>query len=268
MTTEAPYRDIYNEVPRPVVFLTTRYPPGHRIPLHRHHRAQLAYAAAGVMTMTTERGSWVVPPLRAVWVPAGSAHAVETRSGITMRSAYVDAARVADLPAAPCVIAVTPLLRELIIAATEMSPLYDENGPEGRIVAVLLDQIRTIEVEPLHLPEPADARLRRVTEGLRRDPGDRRTVDAWARDCGTSGRTLTRLFRQQTGMSFGAWRTQLRLHEALQLLAEGQSVTAIALDLGYESVSTFISTFRRALGVTPGGYFRKRGDRPVSTDRR
>jgi len=156
------------------------------------------------------------------------------------------------------VVTVPPLLRALILEAVEMPKLYDEAGADGRLMAVILDCLRKLKPTPLYLPIPADARLRRITDVVAADPADRTPLAAWAKRAGASARTLARLFVKETGLTFGAWRQQARLLKALEWLAEGRPVTAVALDLGYLSPSAFIAMFRRALRVSPGRYFKGR----------
>jgi AraC-like DNA-binding protein len=231
------------------------YPKGFDIALHRHAWGQLIYARSGVMTVTVagpaEGGSWVVPPQRALWVPAETDHWIRCGTQLSMRTLYVAPATRA-LPVRCCVVNVPPLLRELILAAVEAP------GPPRRrrlLTALILDEIRAATVAPLHLPEPTDPRLVRITGAIREQPGDARTLGAWAREAGASTRTLSRLFLAETGMTFRQWQRQARLLAALVRLAEGTSVTAVAFELGYESPSAFISAFRRALGRTPRRYF-------------
>jgi AraC-like DNA-binding protein len=244
-----------DEVSRRLASIAFDYPTGYRIPVHHHAKAQLVFASCGVMTVTTADGSWVVPPQRAVWVPGGTDHRIAMSGAVSMRTLYFSRDVSARLPARCCVMGVSPLLRELVLRAVDFEPLYDEAGREGRMVDVLLDELAAMQVAPLHLPLPADPRLRGVVDGLQADPADGRGLDAWARTVGASARTLARLFDRETGMSFGAWRQQLRLSKSLELLAQGHSVTNVALSLGYESPSAFISMFRRHLGATPGRYF-------------
>lgn len=257
-----PYTAPFPDVARPVVCLARDFPPGHVIPEARHRRAQLIYATHGVMTVNAPQGAWVLPPQRAVWVPAGTPHWTRTASPLSMRSLYLEPAAVPGLPAQCCVVTVSPLLRELIRAAAALPPDYAEDGPAGRLVAVLLDQIRTLPVAPLHLPLPTEPRLMRLTAALREHPGDTRPLAAWGRAVGASPRTLARLFQRETGLSFRAWRQQVRLLAALERLAAGESVTAVALELGYETPSAFVAMFRRALGTPPGRYFAASGGAP------
>jgi AraC-like DNA-binding protein len=246
-------------VPRTLVARAADYPAGHDIPRHRHERAQLVHAARGVMTVIADVGRFVIPPGRALWVPAGVEHSIRVVQAMAMRTVYVDPLARADFPPHCAVVTVSPLLRELILAAMSLPRLYDAAGPQGRLVEVLLDQLRTLEQAPLHLPEPRDRRARRVARQLARYPADQRSLSAWAKHGGTSVATLGRLFRDETGMSFGAWRQQLRLVAALELLGQDRSVTAVALELGYRSVSAFVAMFRRSLGTTPAQYFRNPG---------
>jgi len=251
-------RQAVDDTPRPVVATITEYPGGHFVSWHRHARAQLLYACAGVMTVWTDRGMWVVPPHRAVWVPGGVAHQAKMSGAVSMRSLYIDPAVRADLPAESCVLTVPPLLRELILHAVTRPRLYDEAGPDGRIMAVILDRIRVLPVLPLHLPLPRDRRLLSIAEALMSDPADKTSLEDWGRKAGASSRTLARLFRAEVNMSFRTWRQHARLLEALRRLAQGQPVTTVALDVGFATQSAFIEVFKRVLGQTPGRYFTER----------
>jgi AraC-like DNA-binding protein len=208
------------------------------------------------MTVTTGDGSWVVPPLRAVWVPPFALHAIRATGDVEMRTVYLARSLAASLPPACCVVQVTPLLRELLLRAVAFPARYPSRGPEARAAAVLVDEIRAAPTAPLHLPLPVDARALRVARALLASPGDSRPLEAWARPAGASARTLARLFLRETGLGFRAWRQQLRLLRALERIAAGEAVTRVALALGYESPSAFVAMFRRALGTSPGRYFR------------
>jgi len=245
-------------LPRPVVAFANDYPAGHLITRHRHRRAQLLYAAAGVMRVATALGVWVVPPQRAVWIPGGVEHEIGCAGVVRMRTLYVDPRVVPGLPETCRVVDVPPLLRELLLRAVALPPLYDPDGPDGRLMRVILDQIETLDVAPLHLPVPTHPRLAPILAALLARPDDATDLDAWGRRVGASGRTLARLFLAETGMTFGAWRQQARLLAALTRLAAGDKVTTVALDLGYDSLSAFIAMFRRATGTTPGRYFEAR----------
>ncbi|MFI6731875.1 AraC family transcriptional regulator [Nonomuraea sp. NPDC050451] len=130
-----------------------------------------------------------------------------------------------------------------------------DGGERERLWAVLVDQLKRAPEQPLHLPTARDPRLAAVCAILHRDPADSRTLAQLAAQAGTSDRTLARLCRRELGMSFPQWRTQLRLHHALLLLADGVAVTTVAHRCGWASASAFIDVFRRAFGYTPGKAF-------------
>ena len=207
------------------------------------------------MTVTTQAAAYVVPPQRAVWIPAKVEHRIDAHRPVAMRTLYVEPSVRAGFPIEPCVLQVTPLLRELIIAAVAAGNNYESDSPQARMMQIILDQISAQPVASLALPLPSDQRLLRVTQSLMDDPSDSRSLEEWARDVGASKRTLNRLFAGQTGMSFRAWRQQRRLLRTLELLGVGEPVTKVALELGYESTSAFIAMFRRCLGTTPSRYF-------------
>jgi AraC-like DNA-binding protein len=230
---------------------------------HDHARHQLIYPSRGVLEVSTGLGAWIVPPLRAVWIPAGIAHTHQAHGPTTMRTLAFDVASDPLPRDRPTVLAVSPLLREIIVSLTEAG------GPaaHGTLTAaqradlerVALDQLRRVEALPLRLPAPADDRLRHISDLLTEDPADPRTLAELGAAVGASERTLSRLFRSQTGMSFPQWRAQLRLHHALRLLASGVPVTATAAACGYSHASAFIEAFRHAYGTTPGSYLKARG---------
>lgn len=244
---------------RPVSAFAQDFAAGAEVPPHHHNRAQLIHAITGVMRVETEFGIWVVPPGRGVWVPPRVVHSIRMRGDVGMRTVYVSSKALSDAPGHCSVVHVSPLLRELLIRATEWRAPYPLSGAEERAVELLLDEIHTAQVAPLHLPIPGDPRIRIVTDGLVADPADGRSLAAWGRAAGATERTLARAFVRETSMTFGAWRQQVRLLRALELLAEGESVTGVALELGYDSTSAFIAMFRRALGTTPARYFRDAG---------
>ena len=232
-----------------------RFPDGYRNERHRHERGQLIFAITGVMSVATDQGTWVVPPNRALWMPAGTMHQITMAGAVEMRTLYIRHDATAGLPATCTVLFVTPLLRELIVRATELPVLYDEQGSPGRVMSLLLDEIRALPALPLELPMPSDRRLAALCARLIGDPADPSTLDDHAESLRVSARTLARLFRTQTGMTFGQWRQQARLFEALKRIAAGSAVTAAALDVGYESASAFSAMFRRTLGMPPSRYF-------------
>ncbi|MCC7272505.1 MAG: helix-turn-helix transcriptional regulator [Alphaproteobacteria bacterium] len=246
--------DDYQHVPRPVAAMPKDFAPGHVIAPHSHPRAQLVHAVAGLMWVEVPAGTWAVPPRCALWIPAGVRHSLRMVGAVAMRTIYVDTAAVADLPRGCTVIEVSPLLRELIVAATAEPVEYDEAGRGGHIIALLLDELRAAPTAPVHLPMPRDRRLARLCAALLAAPARDDTLEDWGAAVGASGRTLARRFRAETGMSFAQWRRRARVVLALARLAEGEAVGSIARALGYASPSAFTATFRRTIGRAPGAY--------------
>lgn len=251
----------YQNVPRAVAAMPKDFPDGFEIAPHSHERAQLIYATSGTMRVATSDVMWMVPPQRAVWMPSGVRHGIVMSSDVSMRTLYLREDATQFMSDTCSVLPVSPLLRELIVRATELPMRYDESGPAGHVVALLLAELRGLQSLPLRLPMPSDVRLRGLCEQLLSAPGDQRTLSAWARTINASARTLARHFQNETGLSFGAWRQQARVLEAMGRLGGGAPVTQVALDLGYDSVSAFSAMFRRASGASPSDYrHRPQGD--------
>lgn len=248
--------DNYINIPRPIVAVAKEFPPGRLIPQHQHSRSQFLYASSGVMTVKTNKGIWVVPPLRAVWIPANILHEIKISGHLSMRTLYIDPMTFSGPSKECCVVAVSPLLRELVLYATNLPQLYPLGGEEERLLTVMLDQISSVDMVSFKLPIPEDQRLKKIYNFLEENPGNNRTLDDWGTTVGASGRTLARLIRLETGMSFGQWRQQVRILEALRRLGMNQPVTTVAIELGYDSPSAFISMFKKTLGQTPGRYFK------------
>src|SRR5262249_53608168 len=227
----------------------------HVIALHAHDWHQLIYASEGVMWVHTEQGDWVVPPNRAVWVPAGVEHGIELTGRVHVQTIYLAANISGDLPRQCCAVNISPLLRELIIHTVKLGMLDESVPVRARLIEFLKDQLSVLPEAALQLPLPMDARAKRAVEWLRAHPDDPGLIKSMARRVATSARTLERVFQKETGMTFGKWRQQLRLLQAMRLLAAGRPVTAVALDVGYDSPSAFIAMFRRTLGTTPYRYF-------------
>lgn len=244
----------YQNVPRPVSALADEYPHGHIDPPHTHRRAQLLYATTGVMTVTTDSASFVAPPQRAVWVPAGVVHSARCRGHVSCRTLYIDTEAVPDLAGGCRVIEVSDLLRELIVEATRLPIEYDQGGRDGRIMALIIDEITASRSVPLQVPMPNDRRLARICVQVLDDPAAGDALDGLAAAAAMGRRTFTRAFRRETGMSFAAWRQHVRLIEALSLLSVGGAVTNVAFEVGYASPSAFTAAFRRAFGAAPTRY--------------
>jgi AraC-like DNA-binding protein len=243
--------------------LALRFASGHVVDEHAHPWGQMVYATEGVMTVTTPVGTWVVPPNRAAWVPAETVHSLRATDRVYLRTLYLRPDLSAALPRDCRVLAVSGLLRELVLATLAAGMLHERVPEQARLAGVLLDQIRLTDEVPLQLPWPKDLRARRVADLAASDLVDSSPLAVLAEGSGASVRTLERLFVRDTRMTFGRWRQQARLLHALRLLAAGDSVTSAGISVGFASTSAFVAMFRRALGKTPGRWFRDAGTRPV-----
>ena len=213
---------------------------------------QLIYATRGVMTVSTDAGSWVVPPHRGVWIPAGFHYRVEMSGVVALRMLYIKARR---RPAAGLcsVVNITPLMRELIVRTNLIGALDARIPEQKRLIGVIRDEVKLLVTVPLQLPVPHDPRASHFAE-LAAATGAI-PMDKMLRRCGASRRTLERIFRIETSMSLGQWIRRRKLLDAMRRLAAGETVDAVSAELGYNSASAFIAMFRRELGQTPKHYF-------------
>ena len=226
---------------------------GDRFEWHVHERHQLAWAASGVLTVVAEAGTWVLPPARALWIPAGTAHETIASERSTMRTLYLEPGLSPIDWTGP-----RPLLATRLLAAL-IEHLSDDSlagQSRGLAEALLFEVLEPVEVATIEVTIPEDERALRVARALIAQPSDQRSLAEWGREVGASVRTLTRAFVAGTGIPFTRWRTAVRLRAALPRLAAGEPVSVVARDIGYETPSAFVAAFRRETGVTPGTYFR------------
>jgi AraC-like DNA-binding protein len=241
----------YPPLPLAIRCLAATYYDGFHIKPHRHHWGQLIYAAAGLMRVRAGPTLWIVPPARAVWIPAGAEHEIRALGDFAMRTLYFPIEMVAGLPGECCALDVPPLLRELVLELVERCPVGESDAPGMRLTAVAIDQIAAARTLPLQLPLPRDPRALRLAESLRESPASQADLAELARKAGASPRTIQRLFLAETGLPFAQWRQRLRLLHGAAALGEGKSVTEAGLEAGYSSTSAFIAAFRKHFGVTP-----------------
>lgn len=246
----------------PIVALPTEYPDAYHVPDHSHSRGQLLYAPTGVVLVQTQLGRWMVPPDHAMWIPAGVRHSVDMLGAIRMRSIYVAPDAIEGLPARVRVVGVTDLMRSLIAEAVLLPVGAPLEGRTGLLLSLLLHEVPNLPERPLGLPFPADPRLMSLCRRFVAAPSPHATIDEWADSAGMSRRSFTRFFQRQTGLSLSTWRQQACLFAALPRLADGQPITQVALDLGYDSVPAFTTMFKRMLGTSPRSYLRGSREAP------
>jgi AraC-like DNA-binding protein len=246
-------RDPPGDAPAP---LRLQHDDGYRTPGHAHDHAQIFLVTAGALLLTTAEGTWAMPAGHVAWIPPGLHHEAVSHGPLRALGAYLPPSRCAGLPERPAL-----LRRSALLTATLErlgTAVVQDGARTRRLLAVLLDEIATAEHDALDLPLPRSPPLVKLVRALMEDPAERRGLDTLARDFALSRRSLTRLFRQETGLSVGQWRLRRRVIAAIALLAEGRSVTDTALTLGYESIGAFAQSFRKVTGMPPTAYRRGR----------
>lgn len=221
------------------------------VPDHTHRKGQLVFALGGGVTCRVPSGLWMVPPHCGVWVPGGMRHSNLATANARLFFVYIEPEVVA-LPDQCCTLSVSPLLRELIVELSDQ--VADDDERKDLLTRVLLRELPRMPVQHLHLPLSPERRLKRIASKLAEDPSDRSTLAEWANRVALSESSLARLVVKETGLTFGRWRQQLHLIVAIRELASGASVQRVSADLGYESVTAFITMFKKALGKPPAKY--------------
>jgi AraC-like DNA-binding protein/quercetin dioxygenase-like cupin family protein len=239
-----------------VHMVAQNYQKGVRLDAHMHREAQLVYAAKGTMQVTTPKGRWLLPPDRAVWVPARLEHAIDVLADIEMRTLYFELPWLAREPRsrsldAEFVVRVSPLLHQTILA------LFDPRSTPERtalLIRLAVLELHLAEDSATFIPLPQEPRCRRAADIVLRDPARPHDIENLARAVGTSSRTLSRLFAAQTELSFKSWCQRARIASAIERLSTSGgevSIKQLASELGYASVPAFSQAFRQVTGKTP-----------------
>jgi AraC-like DNA-binding protein len=247
-----PYDPLPKQAPtasKPVMVHLRLPPVDAVIDWHRHRWGQIACPLRGSIRVSVATMTWIVPRNRAVWIPPGIDHQVVILGKVEFHAMYV-APAASPLPLNRCVvIEVSPLVRALVDVLAD-----NASGPPRQrrmAICLLLEEINTAASLPLGLPLPAERRLRALCAAMMDDPGSARTLVEWAPIVGASERTLTRLFQTELHTSFAAWRRQLRLARAIDLIGRGVPIAEVAVEVGYANAPAFSTMFRDALGFSP-----------------
>jgi len=235
------------------------------IPVHRHRKSQLVLALRGAVTCQVEKALWIVPPHCGAWIPGGLPHSNRATSNAELCYLFVEPDLI-DLPKQCCTLSISPMVREIILHLASVPQACEADGHIDRLERVLLDELALMPEESLCLPVSNHPKMLEIENALRANPGDRSTIVQWAKRVAMSERSLARLIVAETGLTFGRWRQLLHLLIAIRELAGGASVQRVSGDLGYESVTAFITMFKKALGQPPARYLRRsrESERPRS----
>ncbi|MBB2205938.1 AraC family transcriptional regulator [Gluconacetobacter takamatsuzukensis] len=252
------------DAPGDIVALGNEYADGHVIAPHSHRRTQLLCATSGAVMVTTRHGTWVLPPQRGIWIPAGTVHQVRMLGHVRSNSLFLKADTLEAVPAACCVVGLSAFMRALLAEAVALPVDHDSNGRAEALMGLIRYEIADLPVVPLFLPIPVHEALARRCRTFLVSPSIHQTIETWSKGLGMSRRSFTRMFRRETGMSFMSWRQQACLVAALPRLVAGERVTLIAMDLGYDNPAAFTAMFRKMLGASPRSYLAGR-DRELFT---
>ncbi len=244
------------DVARPLIALGHDFANGRVVAPHRHRRSQLLYGTSGALLVNTAFGTWVVPPQHGMWIPSGMTHDVRMLGDVRTSSLYVEPDAAAGMPERCQVVSISPFMRGLMLEAIDVPVDYDPESRAGALMTLLLHEMRQMPVVPLSLPFPVHAALAEQCRRFLDRPSPHETIDMWCEAMRVSRRVFTRLFRQETGLSFAVWRQQACLFAALPRLVAGEKVTRIAIDLGYDNPAAFTTMFKRVLGESPRHYLR------------
>lgn len=237
----------YQSLPQRLAVMPKRFPDGFHIAPHHHPRDQLIYAVSGVMRIETADDAWVVPPDRALLMPAGVEHSVEVRGNVDMRTLYITPSEPVEIK----VLTVSPLLRELITALACEPMDYSGNRRAEQIAELIATELARAEALPLNIPLPRDVRLQQLCQRLLIDPSIKLSLEQLADQTAASSKTLARLCTKELGMRFSIWRRRVRFSKAFELLGRNRPMKEIAASCGYESPSAFTFAFRREFGAAP-----------------
>jgi AraC-like DNA-binding protein len=253
----------FSDPTRPVLALGGIYPPSHHVHPHKHRRSQLFCPLSGIASASTTQGAWAIPAMRGFWIPAGVRHELRMQGVVEMQSLYFEPGTLVEMPKRCKVLAISSLMRNLVQEAIRLPVCYELEGRSGALMQLIQYELATLPELPLSLPIPTDKALARICRKFLLHPTATVEIDLWANLLHSSRRTFTRLFRRETGLSFGVWRQQACILAALPRLAAGASVTSTALEFGYENPAAFTSMFKRVLGAPPREYLALAKQNPV-----
>lgn len=250
----APSHHSLKPLSRPIVMLKRLLLKDHTVKAHQHNWGQFLYAQKGVLAIKTDSFRYICAAEQGIWLPSHVLHEVTTLTDCVLSSLYIDNMQTRSVDNYAHMIQVSPLLKMLIIEAVKFADDYDWQGTQGRHFRLIRDLVGGATKMHTQLPYPVTAKLLQITQQLTLHPDNNQSLEAWGRDVGASSRTLSRAFKSETGLTFSEWRIRLKLQVAIRQLHEGQAVTNVAFNLGYESVSAFTFMFRTKLGHTPSQF--------------
>ena len=250
----APSNESEQELNNPITVVCRFIAMNSIVNKHRHSWGQFVYAHSGVLAVSTPLNRYIVPPEQGVWLLPEIDHEVTAISNVKLTSFYFDVSLLDELPDECCVLKVNDFLKALIKEADTIKSDYQWCSTDGRLLHLILDRLTQAPNEIFQLPYPKDQRLLNLLSEIQLSPENNNTLGEWGKIVGASARTLSRLFKKETGLSYSEWRQRLNIQIAISQLSIGKSITSISLYLGYESPSSFIHMFKTKTGMTPSFY--------------
>ncbi len=230
--------------------LSVDYDSGCTESIHTHAWPQLVYARGGAIRAEVDDQFWVIPPRRALLVPAQTPHNLKMLGRVMLRTLYCS-------PNSPIgglqtrVIDICGLLHEAILRCCELMCLDDRNDSDSRLAALITEEVMVAKSMIISLVIPKDERARRIADRFFDIETAHRALGSLLSDIGVSRRTAERLFQAETGLSPARWRRNALLSLALEYLAKGHSIEQVAQYVGYHSQPAFTQAFKRVLGFSP-----------------
>jgi len=221
---------------------------------HRHSWGQFVYANKGVLLVVTATDRYIVPPEQGVWLLPEIDHEVSAITKVELTSFYFNNDLLDQLPDKCCVLRVNDFLKALILEANNITNDYLWSEADSLLLRLILDRLSLAPNVIFQLPYPKDSRLLTMLSLIQEEPSNGYNLEEWGKIVGASARTLSRLFKNETGLSYRIWRQRLNIQMAISKLSSGMSITNISLYLGYESPSAFIHMFKENTGMTPSFY--------------
>lgn len=221
---------------------------------HSHAWGQFNCVSEGFMYFTIGEKVFVTPPTYGIWIPPNVEHSAHNDLVATFRPIHFSAKLAGQLPAHPCALEISPVMRAIIDDLARRQICVPESAQDKRLSEVVVDQLRSAAVQENYLPFATSKELTTILDLMQQDPADDRSLANWAALVNSTVRTLERRCLAELGMTLSEWRQRLRFLRAVDGLVSGKTIQQIAFELGYSTPSAFVSMFRRMSGTTPGRF--------------
>ncbi|MDO6445222.1 AraC family transcriptional regulator [Colwellia sp. 1_MG-2023] len=240
----------------PISVLHREIPALAGINKYQHHQAQCIYVHSGVLAIITEQGRYFIPPKQAIVIPAELSHELLAKTAVKLSIFHFNTEEAKELSTTTQVLVVDSLLSALITESLKISNEYLWQSTDGRLLRLVRDKLAQASKLDTFLPYPKDNRLTNITERLLKHPSLKSDLNFWGKFVNASPRTLSRIFKKETNITYSEWRQRLNIQIAIKHLSLDDSINSIAELLGYESSSAFIYMFRKQMGVSPSQFLK------------